>query len=47
MKLETYGRLNLFKRIFKHIKGLFKNKKGWLIITPKINLKKYDLNEEE
>jgi len=42
-KLETYGQKNIFKRLTR----LFKFKKGWVLITPVILLKKYDLTLEE
>ena len=43
MELETYGEKSVFKRLLR----LFKFKKGWVLITPVIFLKQYDLSLEE
>jgi len=43
MELETYGEKSVFKRLLR----LFRFKKGWILITPVIFLKQYDLSLEE
>ena len=41
--LTTYGN----KSIWQTFKDSLRIKKGWIAITPHINLRKYDRNEEE